>query len=301
MMHYNKVSKDGEACKLFGYIITNSEALPKDRQERFRAFYCGLCRTLRSKYGLTGSATLSFDMTFLAMLLNALYEPGERTDSERCLTHPIRRHGYVDTPVMGYAADMNVALAYHKCRDNWLDDKNPVSAAQAKLLEGAYGRVKASWPGKCDAIEAWLDEIHTIESNDVGQIDPPLNSTGRMLGELFAWRADDLWADALRGVGDGLGRFIYFMDAYEDLPSDVRRKRYNPLKAYRERPDYEEFCRSAMMMMAGDAAREYAILPIVQDADILSNIIYSGIWSKYAAIQKRRKDDQKEREDARPL
>ena len=77
---------------MFGYIITNAETLPKERQERFRSFYCGLCRVLRREYGLKGTATLSFDMTFLAVLLNALYECDETAGEERCAPHPVKAH-----------------------------------------------------------------------------------------------------------------------------------------------------------------------------------------------------------------
>ena len=79
---------------MFGYIVTNLNALDADRQKRFRALYCGLCRTLRKRHGFAGSATLSYDLTFLALLLNALYEPGEEAGAERCPAHPAKRHEY---------------------------------------------------------------------------------------------------------------------------------------------------------------------------------------------------------------
>ena len=104
---------------MFGYIMTSTENLPEERQGRFREFYCGLCRTLRRRHGLPGGLTLSYDMTFLAVLLNALYEPGEHRGEARCPVHPMKKRGYIDTPVMDYCADLNVALAYHKCLDNW--------------------------------------------------------------------------------------------------------------------------------------------------------------------------------------
>ena len=272
---------------MFGYIVTNAESLPKDRQDRFRAFYCGLCRVLRARHGWAGGATLSYDMTFLAVLLNALYEPGETAGEERCPTHPVKKHGYVVSPVMDYVADMNLALAYHKCQDNWLDDRSLPSAAEAKLLKRGYGRVKAAHPEKCAAIEGWLEEIHAIEKAGGEAIDPPVNATGRMLGELFDWKGD-VWSQPLRELGDGLGRFVYFMDAYDDLPSDEKRGGYNPLKSLRGREDFEAFCRDAMLMMAGDAAQAYEMLPIVEDGDILGNILYSGIWSRYAQLQAQR-------------
>ena len=96
---------------MFGYIVANPQTLPKDRQQRFRAMYCGLCKALRSRHGLTGGATLSYDMTFLAVLLNALYEPEERAGEERCLIHPLKKHGCVTSEAMDYAADINVMLA----------------------------------------------------------------------------------------------------------------------------------------------------------------------------------------------
>ena len=122
---------------MFGYIITNQNALPAERQQRFRSFYCGLCHVLRRRHGLTGTATLSYDLTFLALLLNALYEPGEQDGSERCVAHPAKRHPFVVSPVMDYVADMNVALAYHKCRDNWIDDHSVIAAGEGALLRRA--------------------------------------------------------------------------------------------------------------------------------------------------------------------
>ena len=138
---------------MFGYVITNQEALAEDRQKRFRAVYCGLCKTLRSRHGLSGGATLSYDLTFLALLLNSLYEPGERAGRERCPAHPLRSHEYVVSPVMDYVSDMNVALAYHKCRDNWFDDRSLTAAGEAALLRGAYRRVERAYPEQCAEIE----------------------------------------------------------------------------------------------------------------------------------------------------
>lgn len=295
-MHYN-VCQYAEVASVFGYIMASADNLPKESQARFREFYCGMCRTLRRRHGVFGELTLSYDMTFMAVLLNALYEPGERRGMERCAAHPLKAHHYIDTPVLEYCADLNIALSYHKCRDNWLDDKNPVAAAEAKALKSAYRRVSAALPDQCACIEDWLREIHDIESANLCAIDPPVNATGRMLGRLFQYRAGDVWSDALYAVGDGLGRFIYLMDAYDDLPRDVKRGSYNPLKACRERADYEEFCRDALMLAVADATREFELLPIVQDADILRNILYSGIWSKYVLIRNKRDPRKKEEGD----
>ena len=274
---------------MFGYITINPQNLPQERQARFRAHYCGLCRTLRRRFGLAGNATLSYDMTFLAMLLNALYEPGETSGRERCFAHPLKAHDDVTHAAMEYAADMNLALAYHKCLDNWRDDHSVVSAAEARLLSAGYEGVRARHAAKCEAIEHWLSVIHEIESGDLNDsVDAAVNATGKMMGELFLWREDSAWSGPLRAVGDGLGRFIYFMDAYEDLPADLRRRRFNPLKPLRKADNYEALCRSAMLQMMADATEGFELLPIVLDADILRNVLYSGVWCRYGAIQRKR-------------
>lgn len=278
---------------LFGYIIPNQSALDDAQRARFHAVYCGLCRTLKRRHGLSGASTLSYDLTFLALLLTALYEPQEERGMEHCMTHPVKRHAYAVSDVFEYAADMNVALAYHKCMDNWQDDHSAVSLAEAKLLKRGYMKVAQQYPEKCGAIERWLDEIHQIEREQSGGIDAPVNSTGRMLGELFCYRENDYWADSLRIMGDGLGRFIYFMDAYDDLPHDIRRGSFNPLKSYQDNADYEKLCKDAMTMMVADCTQEFEQLPIVQDADLLRNVLYSGIWSKYVQIQRKRESDSK--------
>ena len=244
---------------------------------------------MKARHGISGSATLSYDLTFLALLLNALYEPGETRGRERCPARPAKAHDYIVSPVMDYVADMNLALAYHKCRDNWQDDKNLLSAGEGLLLSKAYRQVESAFPDRCRFIESWIHEIADIERTGIAQPDPPVNATGRLLGELFVYPGETLWADELRQIGDGLGRFIYFMDAYEDLPADMRKGAYNPLRGLRDREDYEALCKSALMMMAADATDAFERLPIVEDADILRNVLYSGIWSKYAYLQEKRK------------
>ena len=50
---------------------------------------------------------------------------------------------------------------------------------------------------------------------------------------------EDEWADVLRCCGYYLGKFVYLMDAYEDLEKDQRKKEYNPWIPYLGRPDFD--------------------------------------------------------------
>lgn len=271
---------------MFGYVITNCKTLSDEQRDRFRAMYCGLCRTLKRRYGNIERFTLSYDLTFVAMVLSALYEPEETAGTERCASHPFREHAYIENTFMDYAADMNVLLGYHKCMDNWQDDRNPLFAGAAALLKNAYEKAGNARPEQAAAIEEWMRDIRLCENEGCMEIDVPVNLTGKMFGSLFSPK-DDVWKEHLFNMGSALGRFIYFMDAYEDLKADVRRKKYNPLKSVMDQPDYEAFCKDAMTMMLAECADEFEQLPIVKDADLIRNIIYSGVWARYGYIQQK--------------
>ncbi len=275
---------------MFGYVIANCNALTDEQRIRFRTMYCGMCHTLHDLYGNIGRMTLSYDMTFMALVLSALYEPKETRGTERCAPHPFKTHSYAVNDIMEYAAGMNIALAYHKCADNWIDDKNIAFAAAKRTLKGAYRKVSDRWPDKCAAIEKWMQDNRAIEKSGSNEIDPPVNLTGDMLGTLFRYR-DDFWGDALYRLGDALGRFIYFMDAYEDLDKDIRKKRYNPLRSIVEQENYECFCKDVLTMTMADCTYEFEQLPIIQDADLIRNILYSGVWAKYNQMHAKKDKD----------
>ena len=106
---------------MFGYVLVNPQTLEEGEKQRFRACYCGLCRALKARYGDAGRLTLSNDMTFLSMLLSALYEPEETQGALRCPLHPLKKRPYTQSAATDYAADMNILLAYYKCRDDAQD------------------------------------------------------------------------------------------------------------------------------------------------------------------------------------
>lgn len=134
---------------MFGYVVANYAQLTPEQTARYRGCYCGLCRTLGQRYGLRGRAALTYDMTFLVLLLSSLYEPEETHGTERCALHPAKPHGYWYSEITDYAADMNLALAYYSCLDNWRDDHSLPHLAEARLLEKNVPRCAAGIPGRC--------------------------------------------------------------------------------------------------------------------------------------------------------
>ena len=269
---------------MFGYLTLSPEGLTKEQQERYQMYYCGLCRALGQRFGPAGRVILSNDMTFLCILLTSLYEPEETAGDGRCLPHPVRRRAYVQNRFTDYCADMSVLLAYHKCQDDWKDDRSLAGRVEAGLLAKAYGQVKDRYPDICETVEDCLNQIALLEKGGRIAPDEPAQLTARMLGRIFRHHPD-FWADTLQYVGEALGRFIYLMDAYDDLASDLKRNRYNPLREMAGQEDYEALCREGLSLLIGECAQAFELLPLVKDVDILRNILYAGVWAKYQVKQ----------------
>ena len=284
---------------MYGYVSINRQALSDEEFGRYRAYYCGLCHALKRRCGQVSRLTLSYDMTVAYLLLSALYEPEGEAGRERCAPHMLKAHDYVFDECANYAADMSVVLAWHKADDDWRDEKKLDKLALRRALAPAYQKIEARWPEKCRIIGEAVGEMDHIEAQGIGDIDAAANVTGRIMGEIYAWK-DDFFAQPLRRMGHALGRFIYLMDAYDDLPGDVKAGRPNPLIEMSGRDDYEAEIKDILTLEMAEACAQFERLPIVRDVNLLRNIFYSGVWCKYAALQKSRTEpDNPERKDKR--
>lgn len=278
---------------MFGYITPVLSVLSEERKQRYRSFYCGVCHALKSRHGQSRRLSLSNDMTFLAMLLSSLYEPDTGSTGSRCVLHPLKSHPYLSSPMIDYAADMNALLFFYKCEDQRMDDCSLAGKAGESLFRASAEKVRKLWPVQAEGVERALKELWREEKKSSPDPDRLCNLSGEMLGAVFAPKPEDPWSGLLRTVGAGLGRFIYWMDAWDDYDEDTKKGRFNPLTAYHGRPDYEEFCKETLELLIADAAGSFEILPLEQDLDLLRNVLYSGVWQRYVikTERKQRKED----------
>ncbi len=274
---------------MFGYIVVNQQELKLKEIEEYRSFYCGLCRALRKRHGICGQLTLNYDLTFLALLLSALYEPETLKEKHRCIIHPLSKRTQAINPYLDYCADMNVILAYYKCQDDWMDEKSIAKHTEALLLNKSMNRLKNEYPEKCEIIEKQLKKINEYEKNNETSIDLVASAFGCVMGEIFAVKKDE-WHDVLFDAGFYLGKFIYLIDAYEDIEKDEKNGNFNLFKHQLKTEGFEQKMQEILEMMMAECTSAFECLPIFNYRDILRNILYSGVWTKYEMICKRRRE-----------
>lgn len=292
---------------MFGFVVADAGALSEEEKERYRAVYCGLCLALRDRYGQLSRACLTYDLTFFVLLCNSLHEPAETQGASHCVMHPAPAapRAWARSAWTDYAADLSVALAYHKVLDDVADDGDLAARAAERLLAGAYERARARIPEQCAEIERAMAAIRAIEGAERNNTPALSDSTetacvsplsadatdtalafdpdaaarefGRMLGRLFAHN-QGFWTEAMEELGRGLGRFIYLMDAAVDFNDDAASGSYNPFVTL---GSDAEAMRATLSLAAADAAAPYERLPLVQDAHLMDAILYSGVWAQF--------------------
>ena len=281
---------------MFGYVVMNKPEIRFKDFDLYRSFYCGLCRELREKYGISGQITLTYDMTFVVVLLSALYEPPTQKGTTRCVIHPVCRQPVRKNAATEYGADMNVLLTYYKCMDDWEDEKKFAALGYGKILQRKNNRLSRRYPEKAEKIRKLLEKLSQMEKAGETDIDKMSGCFGQIMEEIFAWKKD-VWEDSLRRMGFYLGKFIYILDAYDDVEKDVKNGNYNPFAEKYIMKGFDEQVRQLLIMMMAQTCREFEKLPIIKYTDILRNILYSGVWCRFEAIARKRREAGEKKHD----
>ena len=281
---------------MFGYIVINKDEMKFKEFDIYHSYYCGLCRSLKERYGIPGQFSLSYDMTFVLMLLSSLYEPETEEYECRCAMHPMEKHLVRRNVLTDYVADMNVLFTCYKCHDDWEDERKLSKLLYGRLLEGKGGIMKEYHPDKVRKITLLMQDYSEAEKRGEEEIDTMAGLFGKVMAEIVACREDE-WSDNLRRFGFYLGKFIYLLDAYEDVEDDIRKGTYNPFKKRYYQPDFEEESRVILTMMMSECCKEFEKLPILENVEILRNILYSGVWCRYEMVSKKRAGKQEKEQE----
>lgn len=281
---------------MFGYVSINKPELKIKDYDRYRMYYCGVCRSIRERYKTIGQLSLTYDAAFAAVLLSALYEPHTSDDECRCMLHPLHKRCFLSNAAIEYMADMNVLLSYYKCLDDWKDDRNFIKLTYSGAIRKNVKKTALRYKNKIHVICEKLDKLAAYEAEDNHNIDLLSGCFGDIMRVILSVSPDDLnayndkaiykedWSEELGDFGFYLGKFIYILDAYDDVADDERNNKFNPFLDKYRKMDYDEFrtyVKQILLLVAADMAKAYEKLPIVDEIDILRNVIYSGIWLKF--------------------
>lgn len=263
---------------MFGYIVTNKKDLSEEENKLYKRSYCGLCKSLSENYGRIGATMLSYDMTFLNMLLEDLYNVEPEEKEGRCHIHPVNLK-YRQSRFSEYSAHMQIILSIFALKDKEKDEGKRTIALSA--LEKKEEALRLDYPRQYNSVKECIEKLDKLEEENCQ--DPLLMSqiASDLLSEIFVPDENDIFADSLRRLGISLGRYIYLLDAYDDLEKDKKKNAYNPFREMEKAADFRDKVRELLQDCATEAALVLEKLPLDENLVILRNIIYSGMWTGF--------------------
>ena len=269
---------------MFGYVRINKMDLTFREYENYKGYYCGLCKYLKENHGEISRIGLNYDITFLIVILSAIYKPKTNIFEEVCLVSPFKRKKKLINDITEYAASMNILLTYYKLEDNLLDDKGVKDILAYNLYKSKLKMAHKKYPHKSKIIKEQMKLLNELEKNKEYNIDKVSNTFGELMGEIFAYKKDK-YEDDLRRIGFNIGKYIYILDAYEDLNEDYKKERYNPFMEYiNKREELKIRVDRLISISLGLLASSIDRLNLQVNRGIIENIVYSGVYLRYKSI-----------------
>jgi hypothetical protein len=283
---------------MFGYIMPEKPELKIREYETFRAYYCSICKAIGENCGLFSRLMLSYDATFLAVLLASLGDEKDCAVMERCPLHPLKKRAVIksDAEIIMFAADINVLLAYHNLKDDVRDEGSLKSRTASLMLCRAAARAGKRQPDVAASIKKMLDGLLKIEREKCESMDRAAEPFANMMSEIFSCRAEltgEKNVEALRWIGYNIGKWLYIIDACDDLEKDFQSGSYNPLiymfgkggagignikTRMRERVEFN------LTYTLSEVSKGVELLGINKNGGIIENIVYLGMLRKTEKI-----------------
>lgn len=217
---------------MFGYVRPARLELKVRDWETYRAVYCGLCHTLGRRYGLIPRLLLNYDFTFLAMLLSPKTEKPQ-TERKRCIACPHKKKCVlVENRGLTVAADESVILTYHQLQDTIADSgfwKRAAARSLALLLRPSYKKASGYRPGFDQLVRKELERLSELEKERCASLDAPADTFASILRAAAPETGDEGQDRAMGQLLYHVGRWIYLIDAWDDLKEDRKTGGYNPL------------------------------------------------------------------------
>ena len=274
---------------MFGYVRAVPDVLSEETAQQYEAVYCGLCRTLGTRYGWFARLILSHDFVFLAILLSS-DDPAAACSVCRCPVRPWQRKPcWMDLPALETAADESVILTWWKLQDSLLDGRwwqRLGSRVLMMLLRRHYQSAALRCPDFDETVRSCLDELHRMEEENLPSLDRPADTFARILQASASGLEPTARASGVRQILYHVGRWIYLTDAWDDLEKDRKVGNYNPLLARfgTEAENCRTMLRETLHASLGVANTALALLDWGCREEILSHILGTGLPAVEEAV-----------------
>ena len=284
---------------MLGYVKCFKPELKVREYEVYCGYYCGVCKSIGARYGQLPRMALSYDAAFLALLLESIADTHDAPTQEHCIAHPfIKKKTIIRNSAIDYAADVMLILAWHKLLDDAKDEGKLYAKATMVFLKRIYRKLAKRHPELCKAIGVHLAELSTLERDKCASIDMAAEAFSKIMEVIFVEgikaisnNADENICSIYGTIGYHMGKWIYLIDAVDDIEENIKSGAYNPLlyrfnfdpkseSAQQFRNRIEEDLKFNLYHYLAMISNCLGALDIKKNKGIIENIIYFGLNRK---------------------
>ena len=273
---------------MFGYIRAYKPNLTFAQYDIYKGVYCSLCKVIGKRYGLLARMTLSYDLSFFAMMRMSMSDECIEFQKSSCSFNPMKKclKCPLDNKDLEYSADVLMLMVYYKYLDN-LNDCRTVKKFFLKTVGSYFKKLRKKARRRCIEADKILEAMHSeqmiTERSGSAGIDEACHPSAKALGELLVLKKDCESPEMFRRFGYALGRWVYLIDAADDYADDKKAGSFNPFLSYSNN-DYRKAAESSINLTAGEAVKCFNELKIYRFRPILSNVLYDGMFSSMKSV-----------------
>ena len=289
---------------MFGNVKPLKQELKIRDYSNYRAYYCGLCKSMGGKYAGLCRLGLSYEAVFIAIIISAMLDDKVMVKQKRCFIHPFsKRPMVVNNKSVDAAASVNILLTYNSLCDNVRDENDMKSRLASIWFKKPYKKACADMPEINAVIEEKLDDLDLVEESLCDVLDKAAQPFAEMMGEL-ASRLIPYENEDIYWFGFFMGKWIYVIDAYADIQKDLKNKAYNPFILMNPGMEYNEIANNsrgdAEFVLKGaisELLRIFERLNIKRNREIIENILFEGMPTRTEAVLSGKSDNKRKNKD----
>lgn len=291
-----------EGIVLLGYVKAFKPEMKIRDYELYRGIYCSLCRALGRNYSPIAQLFLSYDFALAAVLRLAVQTDGCSFSQKRCPYNPAKKCLICSKKdELDFCAHAVIITVFYKIVDN-MQDKGFKSKLIAYLIYPIiylmHKKAARLAPEIEKAVEQAMEEQRLAEKKTDVCLDEAAHPSANALGKVFSLGFEGENSQLLYTLGYMTGRFVYIIDAADDLEDDLKSGSFNPftdadISNENSRKEFAQRVRGMLNLTQHSALEALDTIEIKRFEDILENIVFDGlnhcgekVLSKYCSAKK---------------
>ncbi len=290
---------------MLGYVRAFKPEMKIRDYEIYRGIYCSLCRALGRNYSPIAQLFLSYDFALAAVLRLAVLSDGCSFTQKRCPYNPAKKCLICSKKEeLDFCSHAVIITVFYKIIDNMRDNgfkSKLIAYLIYPIVYLMHKKAARLAPEIEKAVAEAMEAQRIAEAKKDVCLDEAAHPSANALGEVFSLGFEGENKQLLYTLGYMTGRFVYILDAADDLENDLKNGSFNPFRDAdisdgEKKKEFAARVRGMLNLTQHSALEALDSVDIKRFEDILENIVFDGlnhcgerVLAKYCSVKKEEK------------